>query len=570
MPTARAPAAAADAAAATSFPAAFYCPISQEVMRDPVSTPRGRTYERSSIEGWIRRGHANSPMSRLPLAIVDLVPNRSLQELISEAVSKADADAAEAKRQADAGAASASIRRVTEKQQKKKQRRRERQQKKQQAKAAAVQAKAGAAQAKATQATAMTCATVCRSSGRSANYLKTTIASQFNPRTPLRSLLVATMMMVVLMVAVVIPALQSASEDMAPPPPGKAALKLLATAITSGNVKIVDRLLTLQAFDVNQVVNAGTMSGTALWIASGVCTPGTNNSGMVARLLQHDDIDVNKAGFVDVGDADDISYGSSPLWIASYNGCTEAVKHLLAHPKVDVQQLTTTNTMVVPPLFIAALMHGRHKIVKLLLQHPEIKVNEGHSASNQTPLFVATDQRNTKVVKLLLAHDGVNVNARHTGSQYARTGSTALFVAATNGNTKVVQWLTQRDDLDDISSGAMGLSPLAAGCMQGKIKIVKMLLAKYSVPDVIDDDDVKRELIEARYCATFPGHSRTRTRIAKLFDPFLASIDSDEHEAIRIKAIEHEFAEQLVVNAKLVSLEEQQRINGKAKMVDMI
>lgn len=36
------------------FDASFYCPISSELMVDPVIDHEGNTYERSQIEQWIR------------------------------------------------------------------------------------------------------------------------------------------------------------------------------------------------------------------------------------------------------------------------------------------------------------------------------------------------------------------------------------------------------------------------------------------------------------------------------------------------------------------------------------
>lgn len=57
------------------------CPISQEVMQDPVCTPDGNTYERTHIVEWINRNHT-CPLTRTPLQINDLVPNKSLKSMI--------------------------------------------------------------------------------------------------------------------------------------------------------------------------------------------------------------------------------------------------------------------------------------------------------------------------------------------------------------------------------------------------------------------------------------------------------------------------------------------------------
>lgn len=64
-------------------PAAFCCPITAEIMRDPVITPDGITYEREAISNWIIRNPID-PTTRNPLALQDLRPNRALRDLINE------------------------------------------------------------------------------------------------------------------------------------------------------------------------------------------------------------------------------------------------------------------------------------------------------------------------------------------------------------------------------------------------------------------------------------------------------------------------------------------------------
>ena len=49
----------------------------QEVMRDPVATVDGQTYERSAIEQWLGE-HNTSPLTGLPLASTELAPNAQL------------------------------------------------------------------------------------------------------------------------------------------------------------------------------------------------------------------------------------------------------------------------------------------------------------------------------------------------------------------------------------------------------------------------------------------------------------------------------------------------------------
>ncbi|XP_023806551.1 WD repeat, SAM and U-box domain-containing protein 1 isoform X2 [Oryzias latipes] len=61
----------------------FLCPITRELMKDPVIAADGFSYERESIESWIRGKHKTSPMTNLPLRTTLLTPNRSLKMAIT-------------------------------------------------------------------------------------------------------------------------------------------------------------------------------------------------------------------------------------------------------------------------------------------------------------------------------------------------------------------------------------------------------------------------------------------------------------------------------------------------------
>jgi len=64
-------------------PTTFLCPITHELMIDPVIDPDGNSYERRAIEGWLRQNNT-SPITRAPLRLEDLRPNRALQSAIEE------------------------------------------------------------------------------------------------------------------------------------------------------------------------------------------------------------------------------------------------------------------------------------------------------------------------------------------------------------------------------------------------------------------------------------------------------------------------------------------------------
>ncbi len=65
-------------------PADFICPITQEVMYDPVIAHDGHTYERAAIEAWMTKSpNPLSPMTNCPLASQTLIPNYNLRSQIA-------------------------------------------------------------------------------------------------------------------------------------------------------------------------------------------------------------------------------------------------------------------------------------------------------------------------------------------------------------------------------------------------------------------------------------------------------------------------------------------------------
>lgn len=57
------------------------CPLSHEIFTDPVVTPYGHTFERSAIEAWLSRSQT-CPITRSPLSVDDLTPNRTVLEIV--------------------------------------------------------------------------------------------------------------------------------------------------------------------------------------------------------------------------------------------------------------------------------------------------------------------------------------------------------------------------------------------------------------------------------------------------------------------------------------------------------
>ncbi|VFQ58933.1 unnamed protein product [Cuscuta campestris] len=70
--------------AASQFPEDLRCPISLEIMSDPVILSSGHTFDRSSIQRWLDAGNRTCPITNLPLPDPpSIIPNHALRSLIS-------------------------------------------------------------------------------------------------------------------------------------------------------------------------------------------------------------------------------------------------------------------------------------------------------------------------------------------------------------------------------------------------------------------------------------------------------------------------------------------------------
>ena len=71
-------------------PKDHYCPISHDILTDPVIAADGYTYERASIEQWFKQSSdrgivpPNSPMTGAPLESSNLIPNFALRSLVND------------------------------------------------------------------------------------------------------------------------------------------------------------------------------------------------------------------------------------------------------------------------------------------------------------------------------------------------------------------------------------------------------------------------------------------------------------------------------------------------------
>jgi hypothetical protein len=73
-----------DSTSDLEIPDEYVCPLTLELMRDPVMTRYGNSYERSAILKWVACGNARCPMTRQPLHLADIVTNHHLRSNIRQ------------------------------------------------------------------------------------------------------------------------------------------------------------------------------------------------------------------------------------------------------------------------------------------------------------------------------------------------------------------------------------------------------------------------------------------------------------------------------------------------------
>ncbi|CAM8951357.1 unnamed protein product [Rhodiola kirilowii] len=65
-----------------AIPSHFRCPISLDLMKDPVTLSTGISYDRESIETWIENGSGTCPVTNRALVRLEPIPNHTLRKMI--------------------------------------------------------------------------------------------------------------------------------------------------------------------------------------------------------------------------------------------------------------------------------------------------------------------------------------------------------------------------------------------------------------------------------------------------------------------------------------------------------
>jgi ankyrin repeat protein len=166
--------------------------------------------------------------------------------------------------------------------------------------------------------------------------------------------------------------------------------------------------------------------------------------------------------------------GATKLWAAAKQGYIQAVECALQHATINPNKAHKHTGST--PLYIASY-YGHEGVVKALLSHPKIQVNNGKA--EMTPLFAAVQENREGVVKLLLKSKAVAIN------QANARGVTPLLQACEPGREYICSLLLKAPSIEitHVMGGENNALSTRYASLQGHQLIVDMLLEHEHLQD---------------------------------------------------------------------------------------
>ena len=134
----------------------------------------------------------------------------------------------------------------------------------------------------------------------------------------------------------------------------------------------------------------------------------------------------------------------------------EGLKLVLADPRIK-NALSPFDDQLCTPLMTAVAYGQGKEAVRLLLRHPEVDVNQINKGGHITALQYAAYLGHTGAVSQLLSHQDVDINFQET-----TTGQTALHGAVLQHNNEIVKLLLEHPGLDVNRADFKGKSAFGA------------------------------------------------------------------------------------------------------------
>ena len=169
----------------------------------------------------------------------------------------------------------------------------------------------------------------------------------------------------------------------------------LMKACSEGFKEVVRVLLDNPLIDVNITSNDGSFAALHLACAR---DKDNNNKTIVSMLLDHENIQVNKAD----------AAGTTPLIIACYQGHLWLLRLLLTREDIDVNaQYQNKNTAL-----MIACSRGHAKIVRILLEQKDIDINLSN-LHGATALSLSCEKNQPVIISMLLEREDLQRTVRN-------------------------------------------------------------------------------------------------------------------------------------------------------------
>ena len=188
-------------------------------------------------------------------------------------------------------------------------------------------------------------------------------------------------------------------------------------------------------------------------------------------------------------DSKDPKHAQTPLMYACRRGQAAAVALLLDRgARLDVMSSRGNSALY------EAVFAGRLEVLKVLLAHPDLDVNETHPGrSNQTALMFAAQEGKWNIIDSLLEQDALDVNLQDANR------NTALCLAILSDKTKIaVQMIEYEGKSFQLNLvNWTGSSALILAASQGQVEVVDKLLDKGADPSIRDEEGGGTALLRA-------------------------------------------------------------------------
>lgn len=161
------------------------------------------------------------------------------------------------------------------------------------------------------------------------------------------------------------------------------------------------------------------------------------------------------------------SHQTGLLYMTVVNNDVPRLATLLKSSHVNINQMTRSGLSA---LHFASI-YGYTDCIKLLLQYPDINVNQGTGTNGETPLHIALTQQHLDTFRYLLQHDKTDVNVCR------KDGYNALQIAACNGCLEYLNEMIKIKRLNVNQATSDGVTALHIAVQNNQIECVRALLA---------------------------------------------------------------------------------------------